>query len=184
MKPTYLYVKQHNTTGLKYFGKTTRNVEKYIGSGLHWKRHIKHHGRNVKTVWVSEPFYDKNLLVEFATFFSDFFNIVNCSNWANLKEENGLDGGGNHSANLHIKKKISKSVINWSKNRDKNEVKKQNENHSIFMKERWSGLSFEEKNNINLNKSKSSLKSRKTNRICRLHDKKEMTVQNFVKYTK
>ena len=39
MKPTYLYVKQHNKTGLKYFGKTTKKDPlKYKGSGLYWKR--------------------------------------------------------------------------------------------------------------------------------------------------
>ena len=26
-KPTWLYIKQHNTTGLKYFGKTTKDPE-------------------------------------------------------------------------------------------------------------------------------------------------------------
>jgi hypothetical protein len=30
-KPTWLYIKQHTVTGLKYFGKTTRNPEKYKG---------------------------------------------------------------------------------------------------------------------------------------------------------
>ena len=28
-KPTYLYVKTHNVTGLKYFGKTTLNRKRY-----------------------------------------------------------------------------------------------------------------------------------------------------------
>jgi len=37
----YLYVKIHNVTKLKYFGKTTKNPYNYKGSGLYWKRHLK-----------------------------------------------------------------------------------------------------------------------------------------------
>ena len=32
-QPTWLYVKQHPVTGLKYFGKTTQNPYRYKGSG-------------------------------------------------------------------------------------------------------------------------------------------------------
>ena len=94
MKPTYLYIKEHVDTGLRYFGKTVKKDPlKYLGSGRYWKRHLKIHGKNVKTIWVSEPFTDKNLIVEFATFFSDCFDIVKSKNWANEKIENGIDGG-------------------------------------------------------------------------------------------
>ena len=37
----YLYLKQHNITGLKYFGKTEQNPYKYKGSGIYWLRHLK-----------------------------------------------------------------------------------------------------------------------------------------------
>jgi len=92
--PTYLYIKKHKITGLKYFGKTTKNnVKSYNGSGVYWKKHIKKYGKkHIETLWVSEPFYDKKLLVEFSTFFSDFFDIENSPKWANLIVENGLDG--------------------------------------------------------------------------------------------
>lgn len=91
---TYLYIKEHSVTGLRYFGKTTKNnALKYSGSGKHWKRHIKKHGKQyVKTIWISEPFYEQNELTEFAIFFSDFFNIVESDKWSNLIVENGLDG--------------------------------------------------------------------------------------------
>ena len=55
--PTYLYVKQHSITGMKYFGKTTRNPIKYIGSGKYWKRHISKHGKLQKTRKIN-PVYD------------------------------------------------------------------------------------------------------------------------------
>lgn len=94
IKPTYLYIKQHAITGLKYFGKTTKSDPyKYLGSGKYWLRHIKKYGRNhVKTIWISEPFMDKDTLIEFATFISKELNIVESSQWANLQEENGIDG--------------------------------------------------------------------------------------------
>jgi hypothetical protein len=40
-KPTTLYVKTHNITGLKYFGKTTNDPFKYKGSGKYWLDHLK-----------------------------------------------------------------------------------------------------------------------------------------------
>ena len=91
-KPTWLYIKQHNQTGLRYFGKTTKDPLTYSGSGTHWKRHIKKHGiDNVITVWC-QLFTDKNELQEYALRFSDENNIVESKAWANLKPENGLDG--------------------------------------------------------------------------------------------
>jgi hypothetical protein len=91
--PTYLYIKKHKKTGLKYFGKTTKiNVEQYRGSGKRWKSHLKLHGNDVETMWISEPFYCIESLNEFALFFSEVFDIVNSNEWANLIPENGFDG--------------------------------------------------------------------------------------------
>jgi hypothetical protein len=95
MKPTYLYIKEHSITRLKYFGKTTQsNPYKYQGSGIHWSRHINKHGKeHVKTIWVSKPFTDESRLVEFATFMSEELDIVNSNKWANMIVENGIQGG-------------------------------------------------------------------------------------------
>ncbi len=94
MKPTYLYVKEHTETHLKYFGKTTKkDPEKYLGSGIYWKIHIKKYGTDkIKTIW-TKLFTDENELKAFALKFSQENDIVNSNEWANLKEENGLDGG-------------------------------------------------------------------------------------------
>jgi hypothetical protein len=47
-KPTWLYIKQHNLTKLKYFGKTiNKDPVKYKGSGKHWTRHINKYGNDV-----------------------------------------------------------------------------------------------------------------------------------------
>ena len=49
-KPTYLYIKAHNKTGLKYFGKTcNEDPHKYTGSGVVWLAHCKEHGFDYTT---------------------------------------------------------------------------------------------------------------------------------------
>ena len=91
-QPTYLYIKQHSITGKLYFGKTNNNPENYNGSGTHWKRHIKKHGKeNVITLWYC-LFYTQEECVEFSLNFSEQQNIVESEDWLNLKLENGLDG--------------------------------------------------------------------------------------------
>ena len=71
---TTLYIKKHNVTGLKYFGKTTRDVTKYHGSGLYWKNHLKTHGKDVETYW-SMTFEDTAESQEFAEAFSEISNV-------------------------------------------------------------------------------------------------------------
>jgi len=93
---TYLYVKTHTVTGLKYFGKTTsKNPYKYRGSGLHWKRHIKKHGNHVQTE-ILGLFTDQIWCNFYALEFSHQEKIVESKEWANLKEEDGIDGGFSH----------------------------------------------------------------------------------------
>lgn len=110
---TTLYIKRHRKTGMLYFGKTTRtDVHKYLGSGKYWIRHISMYGKDdVETIWISEPFTDKEELQEFALAFSELFNIVESDEWANLQEENGLDGGlPGHAISEEKKQRISQSM--------------------------------------------------------------------------
>ena len=114
-KPTYLYIKQHNITGLKYFGKTVKtNVLNYKGSGKLWSRHLKKHGNNISTIWY-QLFEDKEELIAYAIKFSIEHDIVNSNDWANLKIEDGLCGGGVKGIKLRPmnpehKAKLSESV--------------------------------------------------------------------------
>jgi hypothetical protein len=90
-KPTYLYIKTHNETGLKYFGKTTKDPYNYTGSGIKWLRHLAKHGNNVETD-VLGCFTDKEECLLIALEFSIKHNIVDSAEWANLMIES-LDGG-------------------------------------------------------------------------------------------
>ena len=91
-KPTYLYIKTHNTTGLKYFGKTTSNRQRYRGSGKYWISHIKKHGYDVTTEIVGY-FTDEISCMLYALEFSYMNDIVNSAEWANYQPESGIDGG-------------------------------------------------------------------------------------------
>ena len=110
--PTYLYIKQHSITGLKYFGKTTGDPYTYNGSGKRWKSHIKKHGKeHIKTIWVSELYSDTSI-TEFALKFSTDNDIVKSKEWANLIMENGLDGsplGMTHTNETKAKISIAKN---------------------------------------------------------------------------
>jgi hypothetical protein len=98
--PTALLVMQHNVTGLKYFCKTAQlhSLKYYKGSGKYWKRHRATHGNDI-TVGVLGVYYDKERCQEAALKFSKENNIVKSEEWANLIEENGLDGAGVGEAN-------------------------------------------------------------------------------------
>lgn len=88
----YLYVKTHNITGLKYFGKTTRkDPYKYKGSGIYWLKHLRKHGSNFTTEIIG-TFDNEEACTKVALAFSAIYNIAHSKEWANLKEENGLDG--------------------------------------------------------------------------------------------
>ena len=119
--PTYLYIKQHSITKLKYFGKTSQlDPYKYIGSGTYWKLHIKKHGKeHIETLWVSELYQDTSI-VEYALHFSLENNIVESNDWANLKPENGLDGGGVGGVRIQAwtpERKAKLSATNKGKNK-------------------------------------------------------------------
>ena len=102
----YLYVKEHQKTGLKYFGKTShKNPFWYKGSGSYWLDHLKKHGYDISTTEIF-GFDNQDLCTEFALKFSQDNDIVNSSEWANLKEETGLDGGSGYKHSDERKRKI------------------------------------------------------------------------------
>ena len=87
-----LYIKTHRKTGLKYFGKTMRDDPiSYKGSGKYWLRHLMKHGFDFDTeIYLQSE--DIDYVIQEALRFSRAYDIVNSPLWANLVEENGLDG--------------------------------------------------------------------------------------------
>lgn len=136
MDKTYLYIKKHTGSGLKYLGKTQKNDPfKYKGSGKYWNSFLKKHGYDIETIWVSDPFYDEQDIQELALFLSEFFDIVNSKEWANLKNENGIDGNPKGFGNMNLGTK--ENSLNGLKYAVlKNKGKKRPE-HARYMREYW-----------------------------------------------
>ena len=92
-QPTYLYIKEHRITGMRYLGKTTKaDPDAYLGSGTYWRRHLRKYGKeHVVTVW-KQLFTNREELIRTATQLSEEHDVANSEGWANLNPENGLDG--------------------------------------------------------------------------------------------
>jgi hypothetical protein len=151
---------------LLYLGKTVRHDPyKYVGSGLYWRRHIAVHGKEIDTLWV-ELFHDKDLLIELADFMSKFFAIAHDDKWANLVEENGLDGGQiitDETRNKMAAAKLGKTLSAETKQRMSRSQLNRKRDSNIGQKISASkkGKSFSEKHKAALkaasNKTKSPL---------------------------
>ena len=92
----YIYIKICNHCGLKYLGKSIKDIEyiknKYKGSGKYWKRHLNKYNPKINTLIINE-FEDIDECKYFCLWFSKINNIVISKKWANLIYENGLNGG-------------------------------------------------------------------------------------------
>ena len=87
----YLYLKTHNISGLKYLGKTTRDPQKYLGSGKVWRDHLKKYGNNIHTEILLET-ESQTEIERMGKYYSELWNVVESKEFANLVPEHG-DGG-------------------------------------------------------------------------------------------
>ncbi len=116
----YLLIKEHLNTGLKYLCKHVASsfseCETYKGSGTYWKRHLKQHGNNVKTIclFVTE---NENEFRKVAKKYSICFDVVNSNDWANLCNEEGQ--GGNTVVNKQIHGEKTKLALHKPEVREK-----------------------------------------------------------------
>lgn len=227
-KPTFLYIKRHIVTGILYFGKTTKNPDKYKGSGLLWRRILRKHGTNVETLWYC-LFLDQESCTDFALKFSKINNIVESDQWANLVEENGIDGAlVGHPSFItdytEVSKKLSDNSIKmWSDPEFKEKMKQvhrerwtesERQRNSEMMKEKWTeerkqkhsekmkghigsrklkGIPKTEEHNrknsealkgkVKTEEHKQNLReSMRLRKVCRLSDRKEMSVTHFTRW--
>ena len=94
ISPTYLMIKVHMKTGLKYFCRTTKDPLKYRGSGKYWLDHINKHGKEfVHNELILGPYVIKSEIEALALWMSNELDIVRSDGWANLIPENGTWGG-------------------------------------------------------------------------------------------
>jgi len=174
---TYLYHKRHRQTGLNYFGKTIRDPYVYLGSGVRWTNHLAKHGKDVETVniWAFDDLLECSA---FAIEFSVKHNIVESTDWANLRIENGLDGGHTPAAytleaRLKKGKKLKGRVYSeetLSKMRS-HKGKSKGKNNSMFGQQH-------NDNTIELIRTKAFNRERK---ICK-HCNAECSPGNFVRW--
>jgi len=114
----YLYIKTHRKTGLKYLGKTERDPYKYRGSGKYWRLHIRKHGADIDTQILREC-KTVDEVKEWGIYYSKLWNVVECNEWANLKEEYG-DGNSSDTAKelwenpLYREKQTAAHVKLWN----------------------------------------------------------------------
>jgi hypothetical protein len=95
--PARLYIKKCSHCELKYFGKTIKNnIINYNGSGVRWKNHLKYHNAKSIHLWNSDWYYDTSI-IRYATLFSKLNKITESKQWANIINENGINGGGDCS---------------------------------------------------------------------------------------
>ena len=111
-KRTHLYLKTHNITGLKYFGKTIKDPYKYSGSGTYWKKHLAMYGYDCSTEIIG-IYDDKEECMKSALNYSLRFDVAKSSDYANLKIENGDDGGSEPGAKRseETKRRISERMM-------------------------------------------------------------------------
>jgi len=100
----YLYIKMCSHCGLKYFGKTiTSDVYKYLGSGTYWQRRFNKHGIDNVITLGYYIFEDQEKATKFALDFSEYHNIVESKEWANLVPENAKGGGSKTGPNPNLR---------------------------------------------------------------------------------
>jgi phage FluMu protein Com len=94
--PVRMYIKSLVTpSGRKifYFGiTTTKNIEKYKGSGKIWRKLILKWNQNPKHEWNSDWYVDSVVFQQECVKFSIENNIVSSRNWVNLIIETGTFG--------------------------------------------------------------------------------------------
>lgn len=98
-----LMIKTHNQTGLKYLCYTRKEGEEYDnykGSGKKWLRHLSKYGDTVTTELIFET-EDKDEFIQYARAVSIEYGIVESTEWANLRVEEG-DGGDTVSKKMWI----------------------------------------------------------------------------------
>lgn len=145
--PTRLYIKQCSHCHLKYFGKSSqKDLHNYRGSGIYWTKHLDRHNASSKHLWNSEWYYDTSI-IRFAKKFSAINNIVESNEWANLRIEDGMDGGDTSQTPNFIKSlssRPSKRGLSYDQIYGPEKAKQLRHKRSISNSKRWQNEAFRE----------------------------------------
>jgi hypothetical protein len=164
----YLYKKTHQETGLKYLGKTIQDPYKYKGSGKRWINHIKKHGYKVDTEIIKECSSAEELKF-WGEHYSKLWNVVESSEWANLKPESG-DGGSTPE--------MWKKISNTMKGRP---AHNKGVKYPFIPRKKWDAAR-KEREKGNWVGSNGKLKGLKRPRLDCPHCNKNIDVANFNRY--
>tara|TARA_Y100001970_G_C13905378_1_gene685787 strand:+ start:59 stop:766 length:708 start_codon:yes stop_codon:yes gene_type:complete len=154
-----LYLKIHNTTGLKYLGVTHNDPNTYLGSGVEWKIHIKKHGRHDVTTHIlfEDEMIGKetsDLFQEVSVWTSKFLNVVDDDNFANLMHESGVLGAKDNVYHRHLslydkwEHKLQKSFPNKNLFDIFDNYEKDKYNDKIVGSEQYEAFKFLTKENL------------------------------------
>jgi hypothetical protein len=168
-----LYIKT-SSLGLKYLGKTTKDPFKYIGSGKVWLRHIKKHHltyKDIHTEIIFETTHEDEFIKK-GIEISKKFNVVESSQWANLRIEEG-DGGNTSKFVDYSNPSFHKS----DRSNHLNGIGKTDEEKKKYFKERSEKIDYYNperlkkiKDNTNWESWRESIKNRKTD-YAKSHEK-------------
>jgi len=132
----YLYKKTHNITGLQYLGKTiSKDPYSYTGSGVRWTNHLKKHGYDVTTEILKEC-QTEDELIKWGQYYSNLWNIVEDSSWANLKAEAGPRGGWSTESKLKLSNTKKQELSKLTASEQAERIKKSCSSASSWTAER------------------------------------------------
>lgn len=126
----YLYLKTHNKTGLKYLGKTVKDPFLYSGSGKYWLRHLKKNGDDVTTEILFES-EDIEEIKEKGLHYSNLWDVVNSTEFANLIPEYGTGGDTSMTFTEETKEKIRISLAKYREGKDLSQSEESKERKRI-----------------------------------------------------
>lgn len=92
---------------------TTQNPNKYRGSGVYWKNHLKIHGNDVMTEILKECDSNEDLK-KWGIYYSELYDVVKSEYFANLVLESGENSCGmtGKRQSERTKNKIKQSLMN------------------------------------------------------------------------
>ena len=208
----HLYIKTHNITGLKYFGKTTKDPLRYFGSGKRWLAHLRDHGKNVSTE-ILGSFEDLDEASVVALRFSEEHQIVKSPMWANMIVENAADGQPAGTKRKPISEEHRQRIAEASKARWADPAYKErlkirhreswtedrHRQHQQWLADHWTDDRKKRQSEAlrgshpkgggrgipksEQHRAKIAIaNSRPKTRCCRIHDRREMSVGEFTKW--